>query len=451
MKEFSIFTSAEERHSLYPGNVPHSHEPFFDEARNMIAEARGMRSLESLYNPFSVSQDFPFPQIFLGHQKWLLCDKDAIYEIDGFWNLTKVLDLTADYTADPTLEYNTWHFADFYNYVLLTNGEFLVHYDTTTDTLEKVTVSSSMPLVYTLTNFKGQLFAGGVLSSFNGCDETFYLWSKIGAADFTIDQSNIAGFRAIEGKGNVLRTEAMDKMVVIGGEESVSIAVPAETTFGHRRLIGEGIPSRDAIAYGNGWSAIVTNSGTVFALDDGGKLTRLGYRDHINTLDLSELVISYASIADVFYLSDGTKTYVLTEHGLTESYQIPANVQAYDGQDISVYSMSGDTEGLLIFSPIDFRLKGFKTITAIEVGVTTGDDFYVAADWKNAPKDSWRRSSFIKCSPQGVGYLTLTANIFRPILKFTAGTGTYWEDATIRIKLSDKRAVRGQYANQITS
>jgi len=90
----------------------------------------------------------------------------------------------------------------------------MIYWNTISNAWHKIVTSPTIPMMRTVCNFKGQAVGGGVLSPWYDCDETFYVWSKIGSIDFTPDQDNESGYRRCPYGGKYLMLDELEIMLL---------------------------------------------------------------------------------------------------------------------------------------------------------------------------------------------------------------------------------------------
>jgi len=95
----------------------------------------------------TITDGFPFPQIFVLTNMTIVCGLTKIYEWDG---AALVLKYT---TTSPG---GTWALVDFYNYVYLSNGEIAV----VRDIGGTYALSTTLPTTTTICNYNGQVLVG---------------------------------------------------------------------------------------------------------------------------------------------------------------------------------------------------------------------------------------------------------------------------------------------------
>lgn len=129
-------------------------------ADGVIQESKELFNLDKL-STFDIAAleacDFPFPQIFQLREWTVICTPTKIYTYDG-------AALTLVYTAE---EGSTWTFADFYNYIIMTNGRELITLDPETGAWSKY-IECAIPTCLCLCDVNGQLFVGGPEVSVSG-------------------------------------------------------------------------------------------------------------------------------------------------------------------------------------------------------------------------------------------------------------------------------------------
>ena len=94
-----------------------------------------------------ITDDFPFPQIFVLNKVILVCGETDIYEWDGV-NLSLKLTVTAG---------TTWKVVDFLDFIYLSNNKVVVIRDPNTQEYE---TSSAYPISNAVCNFNGQVLIG---------------------------------------------------------------------------------------------------------------------------------------------------------------------------------------------------------------------------------------------------------------------------------------------------
>ncbi len=95
---------------------------------------------------------------------------------------------------------------------------------------------------------------------------------------------------------------------------------------------------------------------------------------------------------------------------------------------------------------MDFNLRGMKTIQVLEIGTSHSAGTLIAfAQWRSDKTSSFSTSPTKAVNPNGVVNLAVTATEFRIGLTYSSYLNVELDYITPRIKLSDKRSVRGQY------
>ena len=96
---------------------------------------------------------FPYPQVFIGKSKTVVCLKDQIWEMVGGTLIKKIDGLTVNLP---------WSIADFFDYLVFSNGSQTVVRNTQSG-VYTVSTSPFVPTANSCLNLQGQLIMGGVL------------------------------------------------------------------------------------------------------------------------------------------------------------------------------------------------------------------------------------------------------------------------------------------------
>lgn len=122
-------------------------------ARGLIQESKELFNLDEL-NTFDISLlescISPFPQMFQFREWTVVCTPTKVYTYDGS-------SLTLVYTA---AEGSTWTYGDFYNFVIMSNGEEIISLNPESGVWDKY-LNLIIPNWLCLCDLNGQLFIGG--------------------------------------------------------------------------------------------------------------------------------------------------------------------------------------------------------------------------------------------------------------------------------------------------
>lgn len=404
---------------------------------NLKPSEGALLAYEPITNPLTgVSPDWPFPQLFLGQDIRILATATKIYELST-WTLGSAV---ATVTEDER-----WDFIDFGSYLILANGTKLCIRDyagawTTND------YTSNIPRFSTGCNFNGQVVAGNVKTSWYNCGSGSIIWSRIGEVDFTPDGSNEAGFRNIPWEGEVLRVKKLGKGVMIYCENGIGVLFPFEQTFGFLPLEDVGIPNKAAVAGNENIHVAVDTDGNIWRINKNFEMQKLGYREYMNVMTASAIVVEHNPVRREFHISDDSHGYVLTEQGLASCYQEVTTVANDDGNSYGVFDDESDSQARIVTDTLDFGLRGLKTLQTVEIGANHSSGSLTAyAQWRSEKTGSFSTGPTSTVSPNGTAVITTTAAEFRVGLTFSNYSGVELDYMNLRFKLSDKRSVRGIY------
>lgn len=395
--------------------------------------------------------DWPFPQLFIGSKFRILATDTKIYELASDWSATEKIDTT---------ESGAWDFIDFGSYFILVNGAKIVALDPSDNSYSAVNSSTHMPRFATGCNFKGQIVAGNIKTTWHGCGVNSVIWSNIGSASFTPGIKNEAGFRHMLWEGEVLRVKRLGDIVMIYGDNEVAALVPVSSpavTFGMKEIIGIGIPCKTAIGGDEHNHVFVDTNGWLWKVTEGQGPKKLGYQEFMTNLTASKIVVSYDPGEDEFFISDDSTCYVLTPHGLCEGYQLVTTVAHLDGATYGVFTDTEDYEFRVKSDTLDFGVRGFKTLSGMDIGLyhpSTYDESsvlsYGSLDIRSNHTNDFAQTvkGWIKTNNMGNVTPQVTAEEFRLRVKVSRFENVKLNYIRSHVKVVDRRTLRGVYALQ---
>lgn len=435
------------------------------EAFNVESYSNRLVAFDALTHPFTdvlASVDWPYPQLCIGQDATLLGTRTKVYEVSGGWALTERATVT---------EYDTWHIADFGDYMLLTNGETVLARSPATGLLSAQVGSTSFPLFRTVCNFKGQIIAGNIQGAWNGCGAGSVAWSRIGSANFTVDKENVAGFRHMPGPCTVLKVLPLDTGIVVYTNRGVwglrPIAEPA-VGFALVDITDHECAGRDAAAGDGKGHVFIDSLGDLWAIGADFKAEYLGYKEFLSDIK-ADPILSYDSVNARFFCSTDDAGFVLRLHGgrdaraitaaervqygLTEVRQIVTSCAFLNGSALgTAVNLSGstDAEFRLMTDVMDFGQRSQKTIQTIELGGDSTAELYVAADWRMDKTAAWASTGWVRTNPQGVAALPVAGVEFRFKVKSSNFSGLNLDYMLLKFKMTDRRSIRGVNVSKIT-
>lgn len=386
----------------------------------------------------------PKPQLFIGEKYRILADQGTIYEISDAWAKTsKLSGLSTD---------DVWDMADFRDYFVMTNGAVIVYIDLVTSpgvaAYNSMASSSTFPRFLTCCAFKGQLIGGNVKTSWHDASTYSVVWSGIGNVDFTPDAENDAGYMHGYKKGNVLRVLRLGDVVMVYCDNGIFALKPKGQFYGKQEILDIGIPAKSAVNGNFHKHVFVDSNDYVWRITSDLKAERLGYQEFISPMTQGSIVVSHDWEKDEFYITDGTTSFLLTNFGLCETFLRPTSVGAVDGDSVGTFTSASDVTMLATTDVMDFGLRGMKTVGNIELGIDDDSTVQVAADYRYNKATAWASTGWKTVNLEGVAWLGITAVEFRLKVKASAYANVNLDYITAKIKVSDKRYVRGIGASQ---
>ena len=344
---------------------------------------------------------------------------------------------------------------------ILTTSAFARYPNGTVAILPNVAV----PEFATLCDFNGQAIIGCIQSDsapWSGLLYSSVAWSGIGGGfDFrpTEPGNETAGFIHIpatgQGTGIVRKVKKLNKVVMAYTEDESHVLIPhsvGRSGFGRKGLGIAGIRNGNHIAGNDNIHLLLNTNNELNLINDNLEVQVLGYKEYMEDLDNEEVRITYVPQKKRFYISDSSRGFVLTEHGLYECHQCVTSSMYYRGRILcGFFYDSEDWEPRLVTDTLDFKVRGFKTIHSIETDVRYNDgcdEVYMALGFRSqyqTSKDRFYNSDWVRLNPMGIAYPIVSANEFRIMLK-----GVDYRDSDLRLsrldvkyQFHDKRNMRG--------
>jgi len=421
------------------------------ECYNLRCGSRGLEPYTSLVNPISgvdLSPSWPFPQLINSMRYKFLVVRD---EVGGQDKIYEVSDDYSTITLISTISHSTyevggrWSLADFDEYVLLSNGVYMVYRDTTANTFTGITTLSNTPRCNTICNFKGQLVGGGVSSSWYDCGSSHIIWSKIGNIDCTVESNNEAGFFKVPFDGEVYQVKRLGDYVVVYCENGILVLSPVSSpapTFKFLELSNTGLYSRYSIGGDYNNHLFVDVEGYVYIIDKSLKLNKLDYQEFM--LEMDNIIVNYNPYDNDFYIGDSSKGYLFNENGMSEIGQSILDF-AEPGAGLFV-DFDDDDEARITTDLIDMGYRGQKTTELIEAGFTSSGIVEVAVDWRIDNSSELESTDWIETNNQGIATIRVVGSEFRVKIKSSNYNNFEIDYLKLRYKMSDLRNIRGIYA-----
>ena len=383
---------------------------------------------------------WPFPQVVKTSVALFVLSGTKMYEMDSVGNLIE--------RVGSFVSVGQWDVADFLKYQVWTDGTNLIVRDHGAF-LALRTGDAYVPK--SVCAFRGQMILGGL-----GTNKDWLAWSNIGHVDLTTllgaayglsstDVKNTAGNMKMPYSGQVHKVLSLGEAVIAYGENGSIALLPATSPapgYGVRELGGLCISQARAVGGDLNKHLIVDSDGYVWTIGADLKVERLGY----NRLFAGQTVsISHDDLTGDFYISTSSNTYLLSA-GLSRLDRILTSAVRFGGDLLAAYTNQASADCLLVSDIIDMGLTGIKTVTAIEVG-TDSEDVYVAVDYRYRNSGNFTTSRYKQVYRNGMVFPIISGTNFRVRVKGTDPTDFSISYVNIKWKLSDKRAVRGTYAD----
>ena len=463
MREFELLIDQALKNGLSPEEMVPFNTQILAECIGFRCGRLGLQAAElgenRLPSALNILYSWPFPQFIAEKTYNILVVRDAITNLeDKVYQVSNDLETVTHIFDIDQLTFGIGELmevADFGKYAFMTNGVIMIYWDPTITDWMEIVASATIPMMKTVCNFKGVAVGGNVVSAWPvaepQCDETYYVWSKVGEIDFTPDAQNESGYRRCPYGGEVYHVRRLGDNVIGYSSKGITLLSPVSapvTTFGFVELDDVGLINKGAID-GNLMRQVYVDAGHMIKEVTKEGVKNLGYSQHMKELAGEDIIVTYDKSKGDFYIGNSTKTYLLSPNGLTEVLQHPsATWRAFEDSDhICMLPEVVDTTKPLISTEVfDFQYKGQKTIATIETDAMICEGEAAAVDWAN-DLTTWGFGSFVPLNDMGIASITASGNMFRFRLRFDSiYEGFRISYMKARYKMTDLRGIRGVYA-----
>ena len=441
MREDSFTIDKSFAMGLIPDEKIKRNAPGLIEAYNCKITKNGIDSYTLITNPFTGLEAcvWPYPQIFNTIDGIYLATSTTIYKANSSYVCTPLCTAPAG---------NLWEMADFIVYQVWTNGVVVVVRDAETGVFAVYPIDHT---IETLCNYNGQLICG----NFGLDKDNWVAWSQIGKVDLDNlltkeDRSNTSGSMPMFFRGDIHRVKQLGEKIIVYGARGIGAikpgsAKPYKTSafYGREDLFNFGIAGKGCVAGDENLHVFIDNYGYLHTLDKAGKHTELGYSNYIANLE-NEIVITYDNLKGEYYIADGLRSYLFSG-GLSEVFQSPSGL-VREGSVLYGNTYNGlDTSAYITTNSFNNFTDSIKTAQTVE-SMITGTGLQGAMDYKFQPNENFTRGMIKDLSRHGAFTPMISGVDLRLHLRASTYVGFTIDSAIVRFKLSDKRTIRGPYA-----
>jgi hypothetical protein len=107
------------------------------------------------------------------------------------------------------------------------------------------------------------------------------------------------------------------------------------------------------------------------------------------------------------------------------------------------YESDKDKNATVVTDVLDFGQRAFKTISTLSASCSSSNNMWLGAYWRSNVMGKFQQSRWQRVNPTGFATPMVTAVDFKLAFRADDYTNTKLTSLSSRIKLSDKRAIRG--------
>ena len=454
MREYELIIDEALKVGLSPEQMTPSNAQFLFECLGFRCGKLGLEAALLGDNPLpstiNMHYNWPFPQFLVGDTYNILIIRDLITNADYIYEVSDNHDAV---TLIATLSHAIYglgslmELADFGEYAIMTNGVAMIYGWTGSWTV--ATSSLTIPMMKTICNLNGQAVGGNIVSPWHDCDETFYVWSRIGSIEFTPDLENEAGYRRCPYGGEIFHVRKLGNNVVGYSSKGITLLSPVSdpvASYGFNEMYDLGLINRGAIDGNVSGHVFVDEEFNIVSVDEKG-INVLGYRQYMIQLGIDEdIIINYDSTKGDYYIGNSEKTFLLSSNGLTELNQHPSAV--WQG-GYMLPDIVDERLPIITTESFDMQYKGQKTVSVIESDIYSVNDAEASVDYA-FDLNNWNSANFTPINNMGIATIAAVGNRFRFKLRFSDINDNFRIGYIgVRYKMTDLRGIRGVYAPPI--
>lgn len=246
------------------------------------------------------------------------------------------------------------------------------------------------------------------------------MWSKIGSMDFTVDGTNEAGERPLDGIGTVYGMAKLAKSIMVYGSNSVYMMQASEVFWGAEKVMDVGIANKGAFTHHDDaihW--FIDTQGVLWSYSEGPK--KLDYSHLLGLMTTPRMF--YSNDDDLIYICDGTLGYVYNPISgcMTSGPPTLSGISYKDGV-LRVLGSAAITVPAFTFvsDVLDFGSRKEKTMFSVEIATDITEALSVRIHWREKYTDAFSTTPWHTFTERGEAYLPCYGIDFKFELKAAA-------------------------------
>ncbi len=347
----------------------------------------------------------------------------------------------------------------------------VVNKDTTKEVYEKnvttgavtLTAVTTIPGGNSVCNHKGQIFIGGLYSTgepwstMTACSVAWGdIRSNIMLPGNVLETSDLtAGYMKMpwdeNGNGQVFKVMDSESHVMVYGDKGIArlrnTIVEGKHAMSFDHLSTTGVISTYAVNGSDKIQGFIDQNYDWNVTADG-EIKNLGYRDYLSALT-GEIIVSYDSSNNRFYISDGIKSYVYNGMGMYTTHQCISSIGRY--KEVLVGFVKDNTDDKIRWetTPFNLGMQDQKTIESVEAGIVYDTVADETISGKIAVKYDYKgdfiSTGWVELNSRGIFTKKVTGREFKLCWQgdYEEGAEFGLNSAAAKVKFSDKRNLGG--------
>lgn len=316
--------------------------------------------------------------------------------------------------------------------------------------------NTNIPNFITGCDYNGQAVIAGIDSPAGSWTDVYrhsVAWSGVSTFDFRPDEYRTAGYAHTgagqSGEGIIWKARPLGQSIVLYGSEGIFQMTPIT-----QPVSGWTQPVSLARVPPLHWNTIAGNNRVHYYIDENLDLWRatsegiekLSYKEFLQTLNPSDILLVYEEKNGRLYISDGVKSFVLTQQGMYECHQCVTSIGMRRDTLAGFFIDTQDYAGRIVTNTVDFFSRGFKSIQGLELGLQSDDPVYAFVNYASngstlsqSVRKQFTNDGFVAPIIAGVDLqIGIEVDDYRT-------ADLLIDYLTVKVKYVDKRFRRGSY------
>lgn len=226
-------------------------------------------------------------------------------------------------------------------------------------------------------------------------------WSKIGSFDFTVDETNMAGYRPASWTGDIYSIKRFKNSVIVYGENGIAKMIPIGTSWSYEDIYFKGIAGKNAVVTDKENHWFINTDYELIHYNE--EFTNFGYSEFLSTM--ASPVMTLDTNSNLIYICNGTYGYVFSYASICLAAG-PVNISGIGYKDKVRYVCSPgsiSTPNIYFITDVyDMGSRRTKLLHSLELGVSSTKTLSMSIDYRYDSTESWENTGWLAANDDGI-------------------------------------------------